>query len=191
LSRLVFFALTAVLSLAQCFSLSAQSAAAPDLLPEAEALGEGWSRLSGGLEDAGGSQTFNSLSGTTYGGPNGSRAFVVVTIVAEGPAATRESWEFGGTAFEEFRLTFDADYSSERDLEDVPNVQGCADMRRMNGVDKVIPTLLVGVSLCAADPDKLVLAYVSGEVNGKSGIDASDSIVDLVLNATPASTPPA
>src|SRR5215207_428796 len=92
-------------------------------------------------------------------GPEGNRATVLLTRVAEGPAATRKAWELVGQDFDNLRMAFDADYSSERELKEQPLVDGCADMRRMDGADGVIPNLLVGVSLCAADPDALILAY--------------------------------
>jgi hypothetical protein len=167
----------------------AQEPSPHDLFPAPDELGSGWKLLSAADIPPSDTSAIEQLSEAIYVGPEGNRATVLMSRVAEGPAATRKAWEFMGQSFENFRMAFDADYSSERDLEEQPFVDGCADMRRMDGADKVIPALLVGVSLCAADPDTLVLAYVSGEVDGLSGHAASDRVVELVLARAVVATP--
>lgn len=53
-----------------------------------------------------------------YTGPDGSRAFVAVMLVAEGPSAARNAWEVANEFFGEARYTFEATWNREDELED-------------------------------------------------------------------------
>ncbi|MBA2596340.1 MAG: hypothetical protein H0V00_06905 [Chloroflexia bacterium] len=163
---------------------SPQDSPAAQLLPDPSDLGAGWTLHSGALEDAGGNPSFTSLSGAAYVGPNGGRVFTVVFLVAEGPAAAREAWQFANTVFDEARLLFAVDYADEQSLKGSSALAGCADMRRTDGTEKMFPLMAVGLTLCVADPDLIVLAYVSGEINGLTGIAASDRVVEIVLDSS-------
>ncbi len=124
-----------------------------------------------------------------YLGPKGSRVTVLFARVHEGAAAIRTSWDLINADFDKARGTFEGEFGIEDDLAEIPVVVGCAEMRRTSGVDRAIPDIAVGVSLCAADPDVLVLVYVSGEVNGFSGHQVSDAVVTQVLNQAAEATP--
>jgi hypothetical protein len=129
------------------------------------------------------------LASGTYLGPEGSRATVLIVHAQDGPSAAQKAQRLIGRAFDNTRNSFSAKSGVERDLAKLPIVTGCADMRRATGVDMAIPDIAVGLSLCAADPTMLVLTYVSGELNGLSGYEASDALVALVLNAAAEATP--
>ena len=168
---------------------TAQQPPAQDLFPTTEQLGEGWELQSAADIEPSDTSAIERLSEASYLGPKGSRVYMLLAQVQDGPAAVRTSWELMGASFEALRLDFDANYSSERELEELPGVDGCADMRRMTGKDGIVSEMQVAVSLCAADPDVLLLVYVSGEVNGLTGYQASDALVALVLNQAAEATP--
>ena len=123
------------------------------------------------------------------GGPAGARVEVVVVRVEDSPAAIRGSWEGVNELFDNLRVEFDADYASERDLQDRAGPTECSDLRRMEGTDALASPIPIGVTLCAADPDLIVLATASGEVNGLSGYRASDAVVELILRHEGVGTP--
>jgi len=57
---------------------------------------------------------------------------------------------------------------------------------------QVVPrTQCAGSTLCAIDDDSLVMATVFGDVNGESGVDASDAVVSSVATGGAAGTPQA
>ncbi|MFN8591211.1 MAG: hypothetical protein U0031_07065 [Thermomicrobiales bacterium] len=173
--------------------VSAQQSTAVERLPQAGDLPAGWVVSSAEQTAPSDVTAINDLAEAVYLGPNGSRAWVLLAQVNAGPAAARTSWELMGNSFDNLRGTFDADYNSERELREMPmpKVAGCADMRRMRGTDNVIDSIDVGVSLCAADPDSLILAYVSGAFGDLSGPRASDALIGLVLSDAPGATPEA
>lgn len=167
----------------------AQDVAPEDLLPPSGSLQGDWTLQATNITPSDPSAIAQLAQGI-YLGPEGSRATVLVGRIHEGPAAARTAWDLFGNSFDGIRVGFDADYGSERDLANlVADVPGCADMRRMNGTEEVISDIPVGVSLCAADPDLMVLVYASGTVNGRTGHQASDALVALALNQGVASTP--
>ena len=120
-----------------------------------------------------------------YGGPDGARVVVSVFEVAEGMNAIRTSWELANGAFDNYRnqIEYGFDVSRERDLAELPLPDGCADGRRIYGVDKFgIELFPVGLELCAADPNILVLVYASGTVAGMTGYEAADAVTEIVLS---------
>lgn len=162
---------------------SAQSAEAA--LPAPESIGTGWSLLSSDTPtDL--ARPFRDASTALYAGPNGARARVTVLLVVEGMTAIRESWELSNEYFESLRgeIDYDFDSSRERELEARALPPGCDDGRRTYGRDELFgDAFQAGITLCAADPDVIVLAYASGEVGSNSGYEASDYLVGLVVSA--------
>lgn len=132
-----------------------------------------------------------AASAMYLGGPEGARATVVTLRVADSPASVRRLWDQSNELFDDLRVEFEADYSSERELAEFSGPSGCTDARRMTGTDSIATIIPVGVTLCAADPDLIVLAYASGEVNGLTGFRASDALVELVLRQDAEATPEA
>jgi hypothetical protein len=168
-----------------------QDQTALDRLPSTESIGPGWSVLTAdaaAVTDL--ASAFRDLATANYGGPNGARAYVVVLLVAEGMTAVRDAWELSNGYFDNYRLNTDYEFDSEESLEGRPLPEGCADARRTFGTDEVLGEVFpVGISLCAADPDMIILAYASGEVDGQTGYLASDRLVELVLEHRAAGTP--
>jgi hypothetical protein len=113
-------------------------------------------------------------------------------LVAEGMSAIRDSWELGNGYFSAYSNDVDTDYGAERDLGDRPLPEGCADGRRTFGTDEVLgANFPAGVSLCAADPDMIIVTYASGVIDGQTGYRASDHLVALVLQQHEYGTPSA
>jgi hypothetical protein len=111
-------------------------------------------------------------------------------FVDEGLTAVRDSWELSNDYFDHYSFNMDEEYGSEEDLEDRPLPEGCADGRRTFGSDAVLgEDFPAGVTLCAADPDMIILAYASGAVDGQTGYLASDRLVELVLDQADTGTP--
>ena len=170
------------------------AATALDLLPAPDALGEGWTLLGtpgfGGLSPT----AFRDGANAIYGGPDGSRVLVTVLLVAEGRSAIRESWVLANSTIDHYRAQLDAPIGEVADLDRIPPPAGCAQVRRVVGRDRVFDAFPVGMTLCAADPDVIVLAVASGDVAGLSGYQASDFAVSITLadaeaSATPAASP--
>jgi len=160
-----------------------QEQTAIERLPDAAALGPGWSVLDAdatAVADL--PSALRDAAVATYGGPDGARASVLVMLVADGMSAIRDSWELGNDTFDRYSYQIDEESGAERDLEDRPLPEGCADGRRTFGTDEVLgANFPAGVSLCAADPDMIVVTYASGDVDGQTGYRASDHLVTLVL----------
>ena len=177
--RVLAIVVAAVLALPT--SLAAQDTPVADLFPSAARIGLAWN--SAGAADAALTEypMLERFAGSAYWGPNGARVLIGYLRVAEGPAATRDAWELASATVDDYRRTFVVDYTAEATLAGAPPVAGCAEMRRSEGTDPVFTFLPVGVSLCAADPDVIVVAYVSGKVGNLMGSAASDRIVELVL----------
>ena len=167
---------------------------AAGLLPSGDAFGEGWALLVSRPVPDPPAGVFSDTAVGAYGGPNGARLTIAVLRVAPGMTAVRSSWEFGNPAFEAFRGEIDYGYDSSREtsLAATPPPQGCADARRTYGIEEIgLDAFSVGITLCAADPDAIVLVVASGELAGLSGSQASDRAVEVVLGdpRTSAATP--
>jgi hypothetical protein len=175
-------ALIVLLSALAAAHALAQDSPAAKLLPDAANLGSSWSTVSGVPKQEGRASSGTSWANMEYIGPNGARVLVTVYVVAAGPKAARDTWEIANRQFDVLRFSFDSAYGRERDLEEAPVVGGCADMRRVDGSEEVFSRIPVGLTLCAADPDILVIAYVSGEVRNLTGYAAADLLVELVLS---------
>ncbi len=179
---LLLCALIVVFPLVVGVSGVAQDSLVRELPLEPNTLGDDWSVLEERFERGGDGSVLTKGLGAAYVGPSGGRIFVYALHVAEGPAAARESWEFANSFFDEMRAEVSYDFGRERDLENEALLAGCADMRRLDGTDALLPEIQFGMTLCAADPDLIVFAYVSGEIHNLGGYAASDHVVGLVVD---------
>jgi hypothetical protein len=181
--RLLVAISVALLGCATAVPLSAQQAPA-EILPDATAIGSGWTQVATlpAVENL--DPSFSDSATAIYGGPNGARAIITIFTVAEGMTAIRQSWEVGNDVFDFYRQNVDYGFQSSREeeLAAQPLPDGCADARRLYAVDELgVQQFPVGLTLCAADPNVLVMAYASGEIAGRSGSEASDALVSLAL----------
>jgi hypothetical protein len=182
----------ALLALALVVACSPLSAVAQDdneaavaVLPVAETFGERWTLLSTDFPDER-LPAFRAATIATYGGPNGARIVLDALLVAEGMMAIRESWERINEYLQGYQtsMALEFDFQRDKELEAMAPPSGCADARRVEGNERIGgSTFPVGVTLCAADPDILLVAAVSGEVNGLTGVASSDAVVEMTLAA--------
>lgn len=152
-------------------------------LPAAEALGDGWIETSrAGI--APGPELFREGVRGVYGGPEGTRALVYVWLTQAGETARRGAWDttvaFLGTKSQQWAAHVS---SLQVGAASTPSpLSGCTDLGRAEGVDPD-SQIAGGLTLCAVDPDVIVLAIVSGELDGASGSQASDALVRIALEA--------
>src|SRR4051794_32112071 len=81
----------------------AQDLPPQDLFPPADELGSDWKLLSAADFPPTDTSAIEQLTEAIYVGPEGNRAIVILTRVAEGPAATRKAWELAGQDFDNLR----------------------------------------------------------------------------------------
>lgn len=164
-------------------------------LPAASALGQGWVALQTASPDilVGSSfkmspDVFREGAARSFGGPSGARALVVVFYLTQNRVAVRRSWEEAGKLLDQLRYRSQTDYQRLDDLESTAPPPGCVEAKRIEGTDGFYLTPL-GATLCAIDPDIVALAVVSGTLDGKTGIEASDALAQRVAQSqgTPAS----
>ena len=187
LAFVLIFAISPVTVVAQD-----DNAAAVAVLPEPETFGDGWVLLETNSPDER-LPAFRAAIIATYGGPNGTRIVLDALLVAEGMTAVRESWERINEYLQgyETNMALEFDFQRDEELEAMAPPSGCADARRVEGNERIGGTAFpVGVTLCAADPDILLVAAVSGEFNGLVGVEASDEVVEMTLAAHVATPTP-
>jgi hypothetical protein len=179
-------------------SAAAQDAAADPsaaYLPPATILGDGWALAStGGLDLP--TDLFRVGTLGVYTGPAGARILAAVMLVTDSRVAVRRSWEEAAKLFHKY--SGELAYDPDRDdiLDRLPLPAGCAEARRIDGtarqlgLDTGIP---MGLTLCAADPDVILLVVVSGPLGPLTGYEASDAVASLMLGAAalPVATPAA
>src|SRR4051812_20645266 len=156
---------------------------AGQLLPAAEAIGQGWT----GISQAGiapGPKVFREGVKAVYGGPEGSRALVYVWLTQDGEKARQDGWDQTAAFFQIKTQQWAADDSSSQlsGTNATSPATGCRKGRRAEGVDPDAQ-FAGGLTLCAVDPSLIVLTIVSGELDGASGSQASDALLQIALKA--------
>jgi plastocyanin len=162
-------------------------AAASAYLSASDGFGPGWKRFSPTAVPNLVAGTFREGAMAAYGGPEGARVVLIALLVDEG--FVRRGWEEATTLFENYQYNLAYDYARGEQLRNVPPPPGCAEAKRIDGPD-YDDGYLTGITLCAADPDVIVLAVASGAVNDESGFAASDNVVVAALAAGAAGATP-
>jgi hypothetical protein len=152
-------------------------------LPSAQDLGPDWVEVwQSGLDP--GADLFKEGAVTVYGGSAGSRAVVYAWVIQDSTTAVRRSWEETVDLLNDQRYEWASDYDwSQADVIDrLPAPDGCVEASRAEGgnPDSQYPA---GLTLCAIDPDVIVLAIVSGELEGETGYLSSDLLIQKALRA--------
>jgi len=158
-------------------------------LPAAADVGPGWVDVwRGGI--APGADLFREGVKAVYGGPEGARALVFVWLTQDGATTSRRAWASTTQLFDSYRDPFAgaADSSAASRLAGLPAPAGCAEASRAEGLDARL-LFPGGLTLCAVDPDVIILAIASGTVAGKQGHAASDALVELALDHAGMATP--
>jgi hypothetical protein len=172
--------------LAMPWSAAAQAPPLDVLIPRAAAIGDDWQLLDAADLDPVRWAAFRRYATAAYVGPHGARTRVELIHVGEGEGTKLAAWTAANRMFDEIRVQFSARAN------DAVAPPGCAKGRHAAGADAMIPALPVGLVLCAADPDVIVLVYVSGPVGSRIGAEAADHVLELVLRrgTTPLSLAP-
>jgi hypothetical protein len=162
-------------------------------LPAAATLGDGWALASTGSLGLP-TELFRAGTLGVFTGPAGARILAAVMLVTESRVAVRRSWEAATDLFHKY--SGELAYDPDRDdiLDRLPLPAGCVEAKRIDGtarqlgLDTGIP---MGLTLCAADPDVILLVVVSGPLGHLTGYEASDAVASLMLGAAglPAATP--
>jgi hypothetical protein len=160
-------------------------------LPVADQFGPDWSvARTAPLEVD--TDVFRDGAVVVLSGPNGARVIAVAMLVTQERVAIRRSWEAAMSLYDNY--SGELEYLAGRDdeLDTAPPPEGCVEAKRIDGtarqlgIDTGIP---MGVTLCAAEPDLIVLAVASGTVFGLIGFEASDAIAALLTSARSDATP--
>ena len=149
-------------------------------LPASDGFGPGWKRFPPTAVPNLVAGTFREGAMASYGGPEGARVVLIALLVDE--SFVRRGWEEATTLFENYQYNLAYDYERGEQLRNVPPPPGCAEAKRIDGpdYDDGYPT---GITLCAADPDVILLAVASGAVSDESGFAASDNVIVAALAA--------
>lgn len=152
-------------------------------LPPVEALGDGWSTVwQAGIDP--GAELFQEGVWSVYGGPAGARAIVYAWVTQDSATAIRRSWESAKEQMDRQQYEFapDRDYSRIDEIDNLAPPPGCAESSRAEGVasESAYPA---GLTMCAVDPDVILLAIVSGSLEGATGYVAADALIALALEA--------
>jgi hypothetical protein len=155
-------------------------------LPAPEDLGADWiSTVQAGI--APGPELFSEGVKGVYGGPGGARAVVYVWLTRDEAATARRSWEaiaeFMGSVRNEWGSVYDPAQESELAL--LPPPAGCVEASRTAGI-AAGTQYPVGLTLCAVEPDVILLTIVSGEFDGEAGHLASDALIGTALEVAAA-----
>jgi hypothetical protein len=121
-------------------------------------------------------------------GPGGARVVAAAMLVTRERVATRRSWEAAMTLYDNYSGELEYLPGRDDELDTIPPPSGCVEAKRIDGtarqlgIDTGIP---MGITLCAAEPDIVVLAVASGSVLELSGYAASDAIASLLSGSQP------
>lgn len=181
--HLVALALVALGFVPALAGASASDTAAVDVLPDATMLGDGWTLYSTSPSTRPNPSIRDSAL-RIYGGPRGARVVVTVYRAWDNMSSRLHVWLSGNDLFEHYRADISvADMSQESDLEKAAPPIGCSDARRTYGDETLGFSMFpVGLTLClAANSDVVLMVFTSGEVAGKTGVDASDAVTELTL----------
>ncbi len=157
------------------------------LLPTADAFGAGWTMPKPPVA-AVPSNAFRDGAVATYGGADGRRILLTVLLLSRDTVAIRRGWEEASERFDDFGSRLEHERNREEELLSVPPPPGCVEAKRIDGTDKD-DGFDAGVTLCAADPDIVLLAVVWGDVGDRRGYLASDLVVSTALGAGGRATP--
>ena len=160
-------------------------------LPDVARFGDGWSSArTAGLEvDTG---VFREGAVAVYAGPAGARVVAATLLVTQDRVAIRRSWEAANDLFDNYSGELEYLPGRDDELDSVPPPPGCVEAKRIDGtarqlgIDTGIP---LGITLCAAEPDLIVLAVAAGSVLGLTGYEASDAISSLMVTGNGEGTP--
>jgi hypothetical protein len=160
---------------------------AAKLLPDAGAFGSDWildQTVSPGILARYSFEmtpdVFREVAAGIYGGPNGSRIVVVSLLITENRVAIRQSWEDATELLDNVRSRTSTDYERDQALETMDPPPGCVEAKRLEGTENFV-LAPVGGTMCALDPDGILIAVVFGDFGEQTGVAAADAVIETVL----------
>lgn len=167
-------------------------------LPSAKELGKGWVLSQTVSPDVlspyaftMSPDTFREGAAGIYLGPQGAQVIFVSLLISTNRVAVRKSWDDSSKLLDAIRMNQDYHATSNLATADPPTK--CVEAKRTLGTEEMVG-IPVGGTMCAVDPDGILIAITFGDVNGTNGVAASDGVIELalgVLPATPTPTPAA
>ena len=159
------------------------------MLPEANAFGDGWSLSQTVNPDLLARYSFEMTpdvfregAAGIYVGPNGSRIVVVSLLITENRVAIRQSWEDATKLLDSVSSRAITDYQRDQALETMDPPADCVEAKRIEGIENFV-LLPLGGTMCAIDPDVILIAVVLGDFAEQTGVPASDAVVGAALGA--------
>jgi hypothetical protein len=156
---------------------------AAESLPPASALGNGWTQATPVSPDilaeysfTMSPDVFSEGAAATYLGPNGSRVLIVNLIITDNRVAIRKSWEDATSLLDAMSFAVREDYEQTENLETMTAPKGCVEAKRKEGIEQGFLTPYAA-TMCAIDPDRIMLVIVSGTFEQGAGVEASDAIM--------------
>jgi plastocyanin len=159
------------------------------LIPDPATIGEGWKELRNGDARAV-SSTLGALDvrifpgegrSAVYIGPDGSRAIVIILPLVVSNVPTNQVEDAMFSVQSAFMGAWDIDYSSDTAYSSLPTPPGCDIVSRTRGITELY-TLPAGSTSCQMrGPGIAIFVAVEGEVDGKSGVEASDDLVRRII----------
>jgi hypothetical protein len=160
---------------------------ATKLLPEASALGAEWTLSETVSPDLLARYSFEMTpdvfregAASIYLGPDGARIAVVSLLITENRVAIRQSWEDATQLLDNVRSDASTDYTRDEALETMDPPAGCVEAKRIEGIQDFV-LLPLGGTMCAIDPDVILIAIVFGQFADQTGVAASDAVIGAAL----------
>lgn len=139
------------------------------LLPAGDELGPGWdSSQVPGLD--------GSTGNRAYGGPGGARLTLAISLLE--PDTADRSWQGVRESIETFT---ENEIAGGTLTSNTPPVDGCQDVLWANGVESAYIDFTISITACRTDR-AVLFAKISGEWRGKAEVEASDSLIQLLLD---------
>jgi hypothetical protein len=169
--------------------LAVREADIEQFVPDASLFGEGWSEVrSGNVRSIVPQWSQINVTvfpgdgiGVVFVGPAGSRAAVAVLPLQTAAIPTNQIQQ----AMDDMQFAlmdeWNANSTNSVNLENVPPPPGCTMAQRAVGVAGM-QTLPAGMTVCQVrNANVAIFVTVEGEIDGKSGAEASDQIVSLLM----------
>lgn len=158
-------------------------------LPDPAVLGAGWSLADTVSPDiiarynfTMSPDVFREGAAGTYLGPGGARVVIVTLLLTDNRVAIRKSWEDATALLDAIAYRVSTDYERNEQLEQMDPPAACVEAKRAEGVEQIY-LVPFGATMCAIDPDVVVIVAVSGAALDATGIDASDAVLGLMAQA--------
>jgi hypothetical protein len=163
-------------------------------LPAAKKLGKGWiisqtvspdTLVQYGFRMT--PDSFREGAASIYLGPQGAQVVFVALLATSSHVAVRKSWDDASTLLDEFGSTIAQDFQKTQDLSTASPPDGCVEAKRIEGTANLV-LLPSGGTMCAIDPDLILIALTIGNVGANSGVAASDAVIEASLGVAPKPT---